>query len=284
MTIRMSQISTKPDLVVTSEQALTGLGRSDFVSENEVQDSPLERLRLLWDQRRLLGRIVLTGLIAGSLIAFLIPKQYQSSLQLMPPDNNDSGSGLLMAAMAARATGGLGEVAGGLLGLKTTGDLFVGILHSRSVEDRLVQRFDLKKVYGAKLDEDARKQLLDNTSISADRKSGILTVVVTDRDPRRAQLLAEGYVQELNRLVTELSTSAAHRERVFLEERLKAVKQDLDQASTEFSQFASKNLAIDIKEQGKAMVEATATHQEQLIASEYEMKDHKEINTSTNTP
>jgi len=282
----MSQISTKPDLVVTSEQALTGLGRSDFVSENEVQDSPLERLRLLWDQRRLLGRIVLTGLIAGSLIAFLVPKQYQSSLQLMPPDNNDSGSGLLMAAMAARATGGLGEVAGGLagglLGLKTTGDLFVGILHSRSVEDRLVQRFDLKKVYRAKLDEDARKQLLDNTSISADRKSGILTVVVTDRDPRRAQLLAEGYVQELNRLVTELSTSAAHRERVFLEERLKAVKQDLDQASTEFGQFASKNAAIDIKEQSKAMLEAAATVEGELIAAESEMKGLEAIYTVNN--
>src|SRR5258708_13688958 len=160
MTIRMSQISTKPDLVVTSEQAPTGLGRADYVSETEVLDSALARLRLLWDQRRLLGRIVLMSLIVGSLIAFLIPKQYQSSLQLMPPDNNDSGSGLLMAAMAARATGGLGEVAGGLLGLKTTGDLFVGILHSRSVEDRLVQRFDLKKVYGAKLDENRGKKLL----------------------------------------------------------------------------------------------------------------------------
>jgi len=278
----MSQISTKPDLVVTSEQAPTGLGRADYVSENEVLDSPLARLRLLWDQRRLLGRIVLMSLIVGSLIAFLIPKQYQSSLQLMPPDNNDSGSGLLMAAMAARATGGLGEVAGGLLGLKTTGDLFVGILHSRSVEDRLVQRFDLKKVYGAKLDEDARKQLLDNTSISADRKSGILTVVVTDRDPRRAQLLAEGYVQELNRLVTELSTSAAHRERVFLEERLKAVKQGLDQASTEFGQFASKNAAIDIKEQGKAMLEAAATVEGELIAAESEMKGLEAIYTVNN--
>src|SRR6266567_2564528 len=280
--IHMSQISTKPDLVVTSEQAPTGLGRADYVSENEVLDSPLARLRLLWDQRRLLGRIVLMSLIVGSLIAFLIPKQYQSSLQLMPPDNNDSGSGLLMAAMAARATGGLGEVAGGLLGLKTTGDLFVGILHSRSVEDRLVQRFDVRKVYGAKLDEDARKKLLDNTSISADRKSGILTVVVTDRDPRRAQLLAEGYVQELNRLVTELSTSAAHRERVFLEERLKAVKQGLDQASTEFGQFASKNAAIDIKEQGKAMLEAAATVEGELIAAESEMKGLEAIYTVNN--
>ncbi|PYV77859.1 MAG: lipopolysaccharide biosynthesis protein [Acidobacteria bacterium] len=282
MTIHMSQISTKPDLVVTSEPVLTGLGRPEYVSENEVLDSPLARLRLLWDQRRLLGRVMLIGLIVGSVIAFLIPKEYQSSVQLMPPDNGSSSS-LLMAAMAARgATGGLGELAGGLLNPKTSGDLFVGILHSRTVEDRLAQRFDLKKVYGATLDEDARKQLSENTSISADRKSGILTVAVTDRDPRRAQLLGEGYVQELNHLVTDLSTSAAHRERVFLEDRLRAVKQDLDQAAIEFSQFASQNAAIDIKEQGKAMLEAAATVEGALIAAESEMKGLETIYTVNN--
>jgi capsule polysaccharide export protein KpsE/RkpR len=221
------------------------------------------------------------GLVAGFLVAFLTPKQYQSSLQLMPPDN-DSGSGVLMAAMAARASGGLGELAGGVLGLKTSGDLFVGILHSRTVEDRLVRSFDLKTVYREKLEEDARKRLSENTSIAADRKSGILTITVTDQDPGRAQHLAEGYVEELNQLVTQLSTSAAHRERVFLEERLSSVKHDLDQASIDFSQFASKHAAIDIKEQGKAMLEAAATLEGELIAAESEMKGLEAIYTANN--
>src|SRR5207253_2021956 len=112
-----------------------------------------------------------------------------------------SSSSVLIAAMAARAGGGLGGVAGDLLGLKSSGDLFVGILQSRTVEDRLVQRFDLKKVYGAGLGEDARKRLSENTSISADRKSGIITIAVTDRNPQRAQGVAQAYVGELNRLV-----------------------------------------------------------------------------------
>jgi len=199
----------------------------------------------------------------------------------MPPDN-ESSSGVLMAAMAARAGGGLGGVAGDILGLKSSGDLFMGILHSRTVEDRLVQRFDLKRVYRESLDEDARKRLSENTSISGDRKSGILTIAVTDRDPLRAQAIAKAYVDELNHLVTELSTSAAYRERVFLEERLKAVKLDLDQAAREFSQFASKNAAIDIKEQGRAMVEAAAAVEGELIAAESEMKGLEAIYTVNN--
>jgi capsule polysaccharide export protein KpsE/RkpR len=141
----------------------------------------------------------------------------------------------------------------------------------------LVERFELKKTYGKRLDTDARKKLAENTAISEDRKSGILTISVTDGDRLRAAAIARAYVEELDRLVAELSTSSAHRERVFLEERLTAVKQELDQASKEFSQFASKNITIDIKEQGKAMVDAAATLMGELVAAESELKGLEQI-------
>jgi len=105
---------------------------------------------------------------------------------------------------------------------------------------------------------------------------------VTDHDPKRAAAMGQAYVEELNRLVAELSTSSARRERIFLEERLRAVNKDLELAEKEFSQFASKNTAIDIKEQGKAMVEAAATLQGQLIAAESEYEGLKQIYTNNN--
>ena len=145
-------------------------------------------------------------------------------------------------------------------------------LGNQTVQDRLVQRFDLKRVYWDRLDEDARKDLAERTGVAEDRKSGIITISVADRDAHRATALAQAYVEELNRLSAELSTSAAHRERVFLEERLQAVKVDLDQAAVDFSQFSSKNTAIDLKEQARAMVEAAAQLQGELIAAESEQK------------
>jgi capsule polysaccharide export protein KpsE/RkpR len=92
----------------------------------------------------------------------------------------------------------------------------------------------------------------------------------------------QAYVDELNRLVAELSTSSARRERIFLEERLQAVSKDLESAEKDFSQFASKNTAIDVKEQGKAMVEAAATLQGQLIAAQSEYEGLKQIYTDNN--
>ena len=248
----------------------------------EVQTSGVERLRLLFENRARLAKSFLAGLASGCLVAFLIPARYQATVQLMPPDNQTSSSLAMLAALTAKTGGGVGAVAGDLLGIKSSGALFVGILRSRTVADRLAERFDLRKLYSLRLEEDARKKLEDNTAVSEDRKSGILSISVTDREPRRAAAMAQAYVDELNQLVAQLSTSSAHRERIFLEERLRAVKLDLDDASRQFSEFASKNSAIDIKEQGRAMLQGAAAVEGELIASESELKGLEEIYTANN--
>jgi len=249
---------------------------------DEARQSVVQRLRLLWNHRGSLGRAAMAGLLTGALVAFVLPKHYMATTQLMPPDSQSSSGMAMLASLTARTGNNLGGVAGDLLGVKSSGALFIGVLRSRTVEDRLVERFQLKKLYAKNLNEDACKKLAGNTSISEDRKSGIITIIVTDGDPKRAAALAQAYVEELDRLVAHVSTSSARREREFLEERLKAVKLDLDQASQEFSQFSSKNMAIDINEQGKAMVEAAALLQGQLIAAESELKGLQEIYTQNN--
>jgi uncharacterized protein involved in exopolysaccharide biosynthesis len=254
----------------------------------EPDESTIVRIRLLWEQRAFLLRVAVYALLASTLIAFLIPARYESKARLMPPDNQStSGFATAIAAMSGSvggsgAMGGLGGIAGELLGLKSTSDIFVGILSSRTVQDKLIEQFDLKSLYGDRRMVDARKDLADHTDITVDRKSQIITISVTDHDPKRAAAMGQAYVEELNRLVAELSTSSARRERIFLEQRLQGVNKDLESAEKEFSQFSSKNTAIDIKEQGKAMVEAAAILQGQLVAAESELEGLRQIYTDNN--
>lgn len=275
------QTGAKTQLEAPPEPLLEPQSALEFEA-GEFRARTIERLRMLFEKRGLLAKTFLGGLASGCLIAILIPASYQASVQLMPPDNQASSSLAMLAALAAKTGGGAGAVAGDLLGIKSSGALFVGILRSRTVGDRLAARFDLRRLYSTRLEEDARNKLADNTAVSEDRKSGILSITVTDRDPRRAAAMAQAYVDELNQLVAQLSTSSAHRERIFLEERLQAVKLDLDDASRQFSEFASKNSAIDIKEQGRAMLQGAAAVEGELIASESELKGLEEIYTANN--
>src|SRR5215469_12663451 len=266
---------------------------------NGIESEPVRIvwLRLLWTERRFLLRAGVLGLALSLLVALVLPVRYESQTRLMPPEQQ-GGSGLAMlAALASKGggsdnssssssdgvlSGGLGRIATDFLGLKTSGALLVDILHGPTVQDSLVQKFDLRRRYHTRYWQSARKVLDSHTTVKEDRKSGVISVAVSDRDPRMAQEMAQAYVEALNSLLAQVSTSSARRERMFLEQRLKTVKASLDAASQEFSTYASKTGALDVPSQTKAMVESEATLQGQLIAAESELQGLEQIYTGNN--
>ncbi|MGB6077657.1 MAG: hypothetical protein WBG29_18645, partial [Candidatus Acidiferrales bacterium] len=276
----MTKEPTKAEPVIVDHPTAEQLYAQEL-EDKLARQQFIERFRLLWLNRSFLFRASVAGLICTTVVAFLIPNRYVSTARLVPPDSQSASSLALLSAFSGQS-GLLGGLAGNLLGIQSTGDLFIGVLRSRTVEDRIVSGLDLNRVYGDRLEDSARKDLESNTTISEDRKSGIISIAVSDHDPRRAAAIAGAYVDQLNTMITQLSTSSAHRERVFLEERLKSVNQDLEAAEKNFSQFASKNGAIDITEQGKAMVEAGASLEGQLIAAQSELQGLKQIYTENN--
>lgn len=246
--------------------------RSSSVDIALIQNTKNSTYRLFLRRRWfVLGHATAGGLLFA-LIALLVPSRYESVAELMPPDQNSSGQ---MAAAVDRVQS-LGLPAD-LLGAKTPSALFVNIMTSQTVENAVIKRFDLRRVYQARYLETARQTLEENTDVSEDRKSGVITIRVRDRDRLRAQNMCETYVSELNRLAIQLSTSSARREREFLEQRLAIVKKEVDQSAAALGQFSSTNTTVDIPEQAKAMVESAATLQGNLIAAEAELKGLKQI-------
>jgi uncharacterized protein involved in exopolysaccharide biosynthesis len=263
-------------------------------SDLAPEDRLLRLVRALWSERRLLANTAACVGVVALCIALLLPTTYRSTTLLMPPDDQSGAKANLamMAGMASKVSGGgsgdLGMMASDLLGTRSSGDLYLGVLHSRSAQDNMVKQFDLTAVYGIPWfhlrvpKDDARKQLEFNTETSQDRKSGMISISVVDRDPNRAAALTDAYVDQLNRLLATVSTSAAGREREFLQQRLTEVKKNLDQETTELSQFSSNTTTFDPLEQGKATVAAVAALEGELIAAESQLRSLQTIYTADN--
>lgn len=246
-------------------------------------------LLTVWRERRFVAKAFAVGLVVAAVLSLIITPKYESTTRIMPPEKQGLGGLAAMLATAGTGSGssdGAGSLVGGMIsdamGIKSTGAIYIGVMNSTTVQDALIDKFNLRKVYGIKYEKDARERLADNTEITEDRKSGIISITVTDRSRERSMEMAKAYVDNLNGLTARLNTSAAHRERVFIEERLKTVKQDLDSASKDLSEFSSKNLTLDVKEQGKAMMEGTAALAGELIAAESELSGLEQIYTSNN--
>jgi capsule polysaccharide export protein KpsE/RkpR len=261
-------------------------GSPHVVAEGEPQFLS-DLLLTVWRERRFIAKAFGVGLLVAALVSLLIPPKYESTTRIMPPEKQGLGG---LAAMLAAAGGGAGDGASSLvggvvsdaMGIKSSGAIYIGVLNSATVQDMLIDHFNLRKVYGVEYQKDARERLAGATDINEDRKSGIISITVTDRSRERSMEMARAYVDGLNGLTAKLNTSAAHRERMFIEERLKTVKQDLDAASKDLSEFSSKNLTLDVKEQGKAMMEGTAALAGELIAAESELSGLEQIYTANN--
>jgi capsule polysaccharide export protein KpsE/RkpR len=194
---------------------------------------------------------------------------------LMPLDPQAFSSASVLSPLNG-AAGLLGSsVAGGLMNQKTPGGTAIGVLSSPTVEDDIINSFDLRRVYHQKLYLDASRKLAENSIFNEDKKSGIISISVTDHDRYRARGIAQAYVEELNELVNSLSTSSARRERIFLEERLKSIKDSLDASSHKLSQFSSRNATVDPQKQGEATVEAAEKLQGQLLAAQSQLSGLK---------
>jgi uncharacterized protein involved in exopolysaccharide biosynthesis len=233
-------------------------------------------LEVLWEQRRTLLRWILAGLVLAILLAVAIPAKYESTARVLPSEN--SSEAMMIAGSAASGAGlaNLGMMSD-LLGMKTPGALCAAILRSDTVLDGVINQLDLRKVYSIKDYDRTRMKLADRTTVSEDKRGGIVTVTVVDHSPVRAAAIANAYVAELDRVLQTLNMSAAHREREFLEKHIDTVKQNLGTAEAKLGQFSSKNSAIDMSEQGKAAFEVSGKVEGELIVAQSELQGLRQI-------
>ena len=247
--------------------------------------SMIALITLFWNRRRFFFRSMLVGLFLSVVYAFVTPSRYESTVSLMPPDPYVfSGNDMLGLAAGAGTPNGqsASALAGSLLGQSSTGDLFLAILQSRMVQDDIINRFDLMHIYHAKTYYAARKILTRNTDAKEEAKSKVISITVTDTDPRRAQAIANGYVDELDHLVSRVTTSSAHRERAFLESRLPALRDELNSAQQDLGQYSSRSGTFDPQGQGKSVMEAAARLQGELIAAKGELSGMETVYAPNN--
>jgi uncharacterized protein involved in exopolysaccharide biosynthesis len=264
---------------VMSSQA----NRDLLAQSSERSPEWVETINRLWFRRGQIARWAALGLIVSVVLAWRLPK-YESTVQIMPPDNAASGLAAL-ALPALSKTPSLGGLAGDLMGGKTTGAVFIKVLESRTIQDDLIGRFNLRRRNFNKYSEyleDARSRLGSRTTITEDKKSGVIAVSVRDHDPGLATALANAYVDELDKVMAKVSTSAARRERIFIEQRLIEETQNLEAAEQKFSQFASANMALDVPQQTRVTVEAAARLQGELIAVRGQLEAAKQLYTADN--
>src|SRR5664279_2812518 len=155
------------------------------------------------------------------------------------------------------------------------------MLKSRTIEDALVNRFDLREVYYVKRYEDARKKLEKRSEIDPE-KEGLISIQVTDRDPKRAAEMANAWVDELRALNLNLALSEAAQRRAVFEQKLNAERADLTNAEAALKQLEQKTGLIQPDVQTRALIGAVADVRAQIAAKQVQLQSMRSYATENN--
>jgi len=246
------------------------------VPDQEDEISLLDLLLVLIRHKKLLWQIPGVFIVIALAYGFIVKPVFEAKTSILPPQQQQSSAAAMLSSL-----GGLAGGAGAALGIKNPNDLYVAMLQSRAVADRLIARFKLQAYFEAKTMTDTRKKLQDLTKI-ASGKDGLISITVEDHSPKLAADLANAYVEELRRLSKTLAVTEAAQRRQFFEGQLQKNKQALADAEIGMKQLQQKTGVLQLEAQGKATVEALASLRAQIASRQVQLSAMKNFATEQN--
>lgn len=246
-------------------------GKVEAASEFTI----LDLLIVLAKHKKLILGLPLAVAVISAGISLALPNAYQATTKLLPPQQPQSGASALLSQL-----GGAAGLAG-IGGMKNPGDLYIGILKSRTVADNLIARFDLKKRYDTKSQEAARNRLQGSTVIVAG-KDGMITVDVEDQDQKFVAGLTNAYVDELQRLTRTLAITEASQRRVFFEQQLETAKNNLAKVEMALKGAMDTRGVISVDSESRAILETAARLKAQVSLKEIQLGSMRAFVTAQN--
>ncbi len=228
----------------------------------------LDLLLILLRRKKFIISVTIGITILTAVISLFLTKSFRADTRILPPSQTQGTSNQLLSQLSGLAQLGLGG--GG--GIRTSGDLYVGLIKSRPVLDGVIDRMKLMELYRANNREEARQRLYQQVAAAEDKKTGIITISAVDKDPDRAAAMANTFVEEFRRLNKGLAVTEASQRRLFYEEQLKDVKEALVKSEESMRGFQEKTGTVKIDEQARAVLQNIAQARAQLAAKEVQLK------------
>jgi tyrosine-protein kinase Etk/Wzc len=224
-------------------------------------------LSILVGYRRFIFLNLVGVCLIVAILSLLLPCWYRATTTILPPGGEALGSG---AASSLLGTASGLATSFSLPFMATPSDIIATILKSRSVGEAVVQKENLMEAYKTKSLEDALRELFSHVSVMV-TEEGLISLSYEDKDKIRASKVANRFVEELDRINRETSSSQAKNARMFIEERLTQTQKELTRAEENLRRFQEENKTILLNEQMKAAINKAADLKARMVSSEIDL-------------
>jgi uncharacterized protein involved in exopolysaccharide biosynthesis len=259
---------------------------SEQIQEAKTEDATaqevhlLDLLIILSRRRKFIFFFTIAVAVLAAATVLLIPNRYTAETIVLPPGQSSSMSSALLGQLGGSAA--LASAAGASLGIKNPGDMYVSLFRSRTVEDSVIQRFNLMDRYHEKRLSDGRRKFEDRSTVVLGVKDGLIRIGVTDRDPNLAAEMANGYVDQFRKLSADLAITEASQRRIFFQQQLLEANENLAAAEEAMKRTEQSTGVLQVDSQAKSLIESAAILRGQIVAKEVQLQAMRSYATEDN--
>lgn len=217
----------------------------DINNANDNDTIDLKKIfSLMLEKKKIVIAIVVLCTIIATIVAFVLPKSYQSTTLVRVKSGGSSMSGY--AAMAA----GFGIDIGG--GSSGSPESYIELMKSREVLDPIIAELDLP-------DEDKEKMTAagfakKNLEVTNIKKTDLITIAAYGKTPEEAQMISQGVADNFLALMTKLNKEDNSSVLKFLDERMKIAKEEMETAENKLQAYQQEHKIYAPDEQTKAII------------------------------
>ena len=231
----------------------------------------------LGQEKKTLFAVPLFTTSVAIVVSLIMTPVFTAKTLMMPPQQQQSS-----AASALASLGALAGLAGGAAGEKSPDEMYIAFMESESLQNSIIKKMSLQTRYEAKTLTDTRAGLKGAVKITSDKKSGLISIEATDKDPVFAAQLANVYIDELHNLLGRLAVTDAQQRRVFYEDQIKKTQADLVNAESRFRLANEKSGMQMTSILAETSLRANAEMRGQIAAKEVQLQAMSRFETTQN--
>lgn len=249
---------------------------SEIKENREVSFTDYLSILLKWKKFLIINLLIVS--IGATILAFSIDETFKSTTTLMLPGEKEMGLGSLLGGGSALSFGA--QLLGGG---SASEDLILGILNSRTILSKVVNKYNLYDYYETKdRNYDLLIKSFSGDIIFTPNEFGLIEIHVINRNPQTAADIANYFGYLADSLNIKLNIEQATNNRLFVEKRFNKNQEDIKNAEEAYYKFQKENKAYDIPEQIKAAIFASGTLEAELFQKEILLNSiNKKISTTS---
>lgn len=220
----------------------------DINNANDNDTIDLRKLfSLMMEKKKIVLAIVVICTIIATIVAFVLPKSYQSTTLVRVKSNNISS----MAGYAAMAAG-FGIDIGELGSSSSSPESYIELMKSREVLNPIIEKVDLtdKERQELEIKDFIKKYLV----ITNTKKTDLITIVAYGKTPEEAQMISQSVADNFLTLMTKLNKEDNSSVLKFLDERIKIAKEEMETAENKLQAYQQEHKIYAPDEQAKAII------------------------------